>query len=58
MRVLATVALAGCVAGGVRVADSQLSSFTAGETTKAQVIATIGAPTMQMRPCRWHVNGN
>ena len=43
------IALAGCAAGGVKVTDDQLTSFKAGETTKAQVIAALGAPTMQMR---------
>ena len=53
MRTIAAIAfaaaLAGCAASGVKVTDGQLSSFKAGETTKAQVIAAIGAPTMQMR---------
>jgi len=53
MRIIAVlalaVALAGCAAGGVKVADGQLTSFKAGETTKAQVIASLGAPSMQMR---------
>ena len=34
-------ALAGCAAGGVKVTDGQLSTFKAGETTKAQVIAAV-----------------
>lgn len=53
MRTLAVIALSAvlvaCAAGGVKVTDDQLTSFKAGETTKAQVIAAIGAPTMQMR---------
>ena len=53
MRLIATVALvvtlAGCAAGGIKVNEEQLSSFKAGETTKAQVITALGAPTMQMR---------
>jgi len=43
------VALAGCAAGGVKVTDGQLSTFKPGETTKAQVIAAVGAPSVQMR---------
>ncbi|CAN7597868.1 outer membrane protein assembly factor BamE [Pseudorhodoferax sp. LjRoot39] len=53
MRTLAiavvSVALAACAAGGVKVTDDQLTSLKAGETTKAQVLAMLGAPTMQMR---------
>ncbi|KQP02451.1 hypothetical protein [Pseudorhodoferax sp. Leaf265] len=53
MRTLATIALSAalvaCAAGGVRVTDDQLTRFKAGETTKAQVIGALGAPTMQMR---------
>ncbi|MCT9812413.1 hypothetical protein N0K08_17355 [Acidovorax sp. Be4] len=53
MKIIAVIALAaalaGCAAGGVKVTDGQLASFKTGETTKAQVIAAIGAPNMQMR---------
>ena len=42
-------ALSGCAAGGVKVTEVQLSSFKAGETTRTQVIASAGAPSVQMR---------
>lgn len=41
--------LAGCAAGGVMVSDAQLAAFRPGETTKAQVLAALGQPTMQTR---------
>jgi len=53
MRFIAAITLGallvGCAAGGVKVTEGHLSSFKAGETTKAAVIASIGTPTMQMR---------
>lgn len=53
MRVLVAVAaaalVAGCAAGGIRVNESQLAAFKPGEATRDQVIAALGAPTMQTR---------
>ena len=46
---LFVLALAGCAASGVRVTDEQVAAFKAGETTKAQAMAVLGKPTMQMR---------
>ena len=37
--------LYGCVSGGVKVEERQLASFQKGQTTYAQVIAQLGAPT-------------
>lgn len=36
--------LMGCVASGTQVKEQQLSQFKAGETTYAQVVATLGPP--------------
>src|SRR5882757_4441545 len=41
----AAVVLAGCVAGGVKVEERQLASFQKGQTTYAQVVGRLGAPT-------------
>lgn len=46
---LLALALAGCAASGVKVTDDQVAAFKAGETTKAQAMAVLGKPTMQMR---------
>lgn len=43
------VVLAGCAAGGVKVSDAQLAAFKPGKATIAQVVSTLGAPTMQTR---------
>jgi hypothetical protein len=42
--VLSIFALSGCVAGGVKVEERQLSSFEKGKTTYAQVVGQLGAP--------------
>lgn len=39
------VTLAGCASHGVMVSDQQLQQFKRGETTEAQVIASLGQPT-------------
>ena len=53
MRLLLTLAVAavmgGCAAGGVKVSEDQIASFRPGQTTKAQVLAALGQPTMQTR---------
>lgn len=54
MRKLAVVAmvvlaLSGCAASGVKVTDAHLSSMKPGETTEAQVVQSLGAPTMRTR---------
>jgi hypothetical protein len=36
--------LAGCVAGGVKVEERQLSSFQKGQTTVSQVVGQLGSP--------------
>lgn len=46
---IATAALTGCAASGVRVTDDQVAHFKKGITTKSDVLQTLGKPTMQMR---------
>ena len=41
--------LAACAATGVRVTDEQVSALKVGETTEAQAVQALGAPTMRMR---------
>jgi outer membrane protein assembly factor BamE (lipoprotein component of BamABCDE complex) len=41
-----TIALAGCASHGVMVSDQQAAQFKRGETTEAEIIATLGAPTV------------
>lgn len=45
----AALMLAGCAATGVNVTDDQVTQLKKGETTKAEVLAAFGQPTMQMR---------
>jgi len=42
---LCALALAGCVASGVKVDEKQLSGFQKGKTTYSDVIAQLGTPT-------------
>lgn len=42
-----SLALAACAATGVQVKPQQLTTFKKGETTEADVIAKLGAPTSQ-----------
>ena len=44
--------ICGCVASGVIVNEQQVQSFKRGETTEAQIIAVLGAPTS-----RSNING-
>ena len=46
---LCAALVAGCAASGVKVTDDQLSQFHEGQSTKQQVIAALGQPTMTMR---------
>lgn len=52
-KVLAGIAvlalIAGCAATGVKVSDEQLAKLKKGETTRSEVLATLGKPTMQMK---------
>ena len=41
--------LSGCASTGVQVTDDQIAQFKEGQTTKQQVIATLGQPTTTMR---------
>ncbi len=47
--ILVTLLLSACASSGVRVTDDQLSQFKEGQTTKQEVIATLGQPTTTMR---------
>jgi len=47
--VLAALALSACASTGVRVTDDQISQFKEGQTTKQEVVAVLGQPTMTMR---------
>lgn len=42
---LSAVILAGCVSGGTKVTESDISGFQKGVTTESQVIAKLGRPT-------------
>lgn len=42
---VALLALAGCVAMGVQVTESQLKSFERGKSTVGQVVSSLGQPT-------------
>lgn len=46
---LVALALVGCAASGVKVTDAHLSGLKPGETTEAQVVQSLGAPTMRTR---------
>lgn len=46
---LICAALVGCAATGVQVSDEQLSAFRPGQSTEAQVLQSLGQPTMRMR---------
>lgn len=46
---LVALALVGCAASGVKVTDAHLSDMKPGETTEAQVVQSLGAPTMRTR---------
>lgn len=46
---IATAVLAGCASSGVQVTDDQLAQFHEGQTTRQEVIAVLGQPTMTMR---------
>ena len=50
--VAASILICGCVASGVIVNEQQVQSFKRGETTEAQIIAVLGAPTS-----RSNING-
>ena len=43
------IGLSGCAATGVQVKHTQLEQFKQGETTRDEVVATLGAPTTTMR---------
>ncbi len=46
---VAALALSACASSGVRVTNDQLSQFKEGQTTKQEVLAALGQPTMTMR---------
>lgn len=43
---LAALVLTACASSGVRVTDEQMAQFHEGQTTKQEVIAALGQPTM------------
>jgi len=44
----AIAVLAACAAAGVKVSDEQVAKLTKGQTTYAQVIASLGRPTSEI----------
>lgn len=45
--VAVAASLFGCAATGVQVTEAQTSGFVKGETTRSEVLQTLGSPTMQ-----------